>query len=105
MKRIVPIWPVEGGHLSFRGATLEYMAGESFSSQYRKAGFSFDIDDAYFCASPKQRTLETAMAFGSGFFPGESFTVNYKGAKDFSDHYFDKTLALYDKTARGEYPF
>ena len=92
-----PIWPVEGGHLSFRGATLEYMAGESFRNQYKKAGFDFDIADAYFCASPKQRTVETAMAFGSGFFPGADVTVNYKGAKDFSDHYLDpEFLPMFD---------
>ena len=92
-----PIWPVEGGHLSFRGATLEYMAGESFRADYAKSGFTCTPAEAYFCASPKQRTVETARAFSAGFFDGTEVEVNYKGARDFSDHYLDpEFLPLFD---------
>ncbi len=92
-----PVWPVEGGHLSFRGATLEYLAGESFRREYQNAGFTVDRSDSYFSASPKQRTVATAQAFGAGFFGGENVTVHYRGAKDFSDHYLDpEFLPLFD---------
>ena len=94
-----PKWPVVGGHLSFRGATLEYIAGEIFRDQYKAAGFTFDATNVYVCASPKQRTVETARAFGTGFLSGVEPEVFYRGPKNFEPKYLDpEFLPLFDYT-------
>ncbi len=99
-----PIWPVQGGHLSFRGATLEYVAGENFRNEFLAEGLSLTPGDVYFCASPKQRTVQTSEAFAAGLLAGAGVEVHYKGAKDFSDGYLDpEFLPLFDYTTAPDF--
>lgn len=99
-----PIWPVEGGHLSFRGATLEYVAGQNFRKEFLSEGLCLTPENVYFCASPKQRTVQTSEAFATGLLDGEAFEVHYKGAKDFSDGFLDpEFLPLFDYTTAPDF--
>ncbi len=84
-----PQWPVEGGHLSLRGSVLEYMAGEYFREYFKENGLRLTPNNAYFSASPKQRTVETSHAFAAGLFPRQKVDVKYLGPQDFSTTYYD----------------
>ena len=84
-----PIWPVQGSHLSFRGAVLEYMAGEYFGAYFQENNFRLTPGQVYFSASPKQRTVATAHAFAAGLFPRQHVDVSYLGPRDFEPKYLD----------------
>ena len=84
-----PEWSVEGGHLSLRGAMLEYLSGEYFRNYLSDKGFTTSPEQSYWGASPKQRTVETARAFACGFFHGNRVPIEYKGERDFDPKYLD----------------
>lgn len=79
-----PTWPVEGGHLSLRGSVLEYMAGEYYRNYFKDNGLRLTPGAVYFCASPKQRTVETSRAFAAGLFPGQKIAVEFRGSREFN---------------------
>ena len=84
-----PVWPVEGGHLSVRGSMLEYLSGEFFQGYLESAGLNLSASKSFFCASPKQRTVETARAFAAGMFPHQTIDVFYRGPRQFEPKYLD----------------
>ena len=102
-----PTWPVEGGHLSLRGSMLEYMSGEYFKGFFETAGLNLTPQKTYFCASPKQRTVETSRAFAAGLFPHRKIDIFYRGPRDFSPKYLDPEFLplLNDQDYPGEFQY
>lgn len=82
-------WPVAGSHLTLRGGVLEYMLGAYWRAYLDSAGFRCTPEQAYFRASPKQRTVATARDFAAGLFPGQEVPVSWKD--------FDSTFSVADR--------
>lgn len=73
-------WSVEGSHLTLKGGALEMFFGEYFRLRLNDMQFGVDslkLEEVYFGASSKQRTVATARAFAAGFVPLMTVPVDY----------------------------
>ena len=72
-------WSVPGSYMTLRGGALETMFGEYFRLWLDDEDFKLDsVQQIYFGASSKQRTIATARAFAAGVFPLMTVPVDYK---------------------------
>ena len=72
-------WSVPGSYLTLRGGALETMFGEYFRLWLDDEDFRLDsIQQVYFGASSKQRTIATARAFAAGMLPLMDVAIEYK---------------------------
>jgi glucose-1-phosphatase len=72
-------WSVPGSYLTLRGGALETMFGEYFRLWLDDEDFKLDsVQQVYFGASSKQRTIATARAFAAGMLPLMDVTVDCK---------------------------
>lgn len=72
-------WPVPGSYLTLKGGALEMLFGEYFRLWFQDEHFldSPKMEEVYFGASPKQRTIATARAFAAGLLPLMTVPVDY----------------------------
>lgn len=83
-------WSVPGSHLTLRGGALETLFGEYFRLWLDAEKFKIDsVQQVYFGASSKQRTIATARAFAAGMLPLMTVPVDYKIKADGSVGYLD----------------
>lgn len=72
-------WSVPGSNLTLRGGALETLFGEYFKLWLDAEKFKIDsVQQVYFGASSKQRTIATARAFAAGMLPLMTVPVDYK---------------------------
>ena len=80
---------VNGGELTPKGIELENSFGKYFRLWFESVGFQFHVDETYFGASSKQRTVATTHSFAAGLMPQEMVPVHYRhsdeGGFGFSD--------------------
>lgn len=84
-------WSVPGSHLTLRGGALETLFGEYFRLWLDEEHF-FDnirVENVYFGASSKQRTIATARAFAAGLFPLMTVSIDYKLKADSTIGFLD----------------
>lgn len=85
-------WSVPGSHLTFKGGALEILFGEYFRLKLNDLQFGVDslkLEDVYFGASSKQRTIATARAFAAGFIPLMAVPIDFVLKKDSTVGYLD----------------
>ena len=82
-------WPVEGSHLTLKGAALETLFGEYFRLWLNSEGVALDSASIYFGASSKQRTIATARCFAAGMLPLITVPIDYKVKEDGNIGYLD----------------
>ena len=84
-------WSVPGSYLTLRGGALETLFGEYFRLWLDAERFKIDsVQQVYFGASSKQRTIATARAFAAGMLPLMTVPVDYKVKADGSVGYLDQ---------------
>lgn len=84
-------WSVPGSNLTLRGGALETLFGEYFRLWLDAEKFKIDsVQQVYFGASSKQRTIATARAFAAGMLPLMTVPVDYKVKADGSIGYLDQ---------------
>lgn len=72
-------WSVPGSNLTLKGGALETLFGEYFRLWLDKEHFKLDnVDQVYFGASSKQRTIATARSFAAGLIPLKTIDVDFK---------------------------
>lgn len=75
-------WSVPGSNLTLKGGALETLFGEYFRLWFNNEQFNLDslasINQVYFGASSKQRTIATARSFAAGIVPLKTIDVDYK---------------------------
>ena len=88
-----PRWAVPGSNLTLRGGALEMLFGEYFrlwlddEHLYEKCA---KVQDVYFGASSKQRTIATARSFAAGLFPLMAVPIDYKLTADSAIGFLDR---------------
>ena len=88
-----PRWAVPGSNLTLRGGALEMLFGEYFKlwlddeHLYEKCA---KVQDVYFGASSKQRTIATARSFAAGLFPLMAVPIDYKLTADSAIGFLDR---------------
>lgn len=85
-------WSVSGSHLTLKGGALEMFFGEYFRLKLNDMKFGVDslkLEEVYFGASSKQRTIATARAFAAGFIPLMTVPIDYASNKDAAIGYLD----------------
>lgn len=83
-------WSVPGSNLTLKGGALETLFGEYFRLWLDKEHFKLDnVDQVYFGASSKQRTIATARSFAAGMTPLMTIPVDYKVDENGNVGYLD----------------